>query len=168
MPSRFSDFLDKRDRSNKDHLKIIFDLLKKSGFDIENHLKDASDAYLFVRKPDDFDSLSFNGIRIYTRGEDIIAFRAQNKGKTEPFGTAYLLDINGMFREMLEEGIKSKEIGEKLIHYITEEVFNFFKLSTEAENKISPPDGSDDKFGAVLANPQATDYANMVTAKSTF
>jgi len=164
---RFSEFLDRKDRENKDHLHILKDLLEMAGFDVKNHLNHHEDPYLYIRKPSDaepvVDNLSFGGIRIYTRGKDIISFRPQNKEAAEPFGTAYLLDVKGMYKDLMKDH-KEERVGKKLSKYIIEEVLNFFVHSAKAEkddNDMVP----DDSFGKIITGGSGTgtDYSNTIS-----
>src|SRR6185503_15682135 len=97
----FGSYLARKDRDIKSHLRLLEQILTKAGFQVVNYLDDNKEPYIYVRKTTNIDpvveQLSFNGIRIYTRGKDIVCYRPQNKEATEPFGTTYQLDINEMF-----------------------------------------------------------------------
>lgn len=161
----FSDFLSRKDRDNKEHLKVLKSLFEKTGFQVSDHLNNHKEPYIFIAKPVDaepvLESLSFGGIRIYTRGGDIISFRPQNKENVEPFGTAYLLDVKAMFKSLVEDDIKEEKVGRALAKYVVQEIFNFFMQSVKIEKT---DDNIDDPFGRLIgANSNATDYANQVS-----
>jgi hypothetical protein len=160
----FSSFLTRKDRQNKEHLLTLFHVFKKAGFQIDNHLDDIKEPYLFIRKPVSIDpileQLSFGGIRIYTRGSDIVCYRSQNKEQTEPFGTTYQLDISGMFKDLVRETNKDL-LGHQIIFYIIKEVKDFFIRSAQAEKEEDT--GGDSQMGAVIAGSMGTDYSNQVT-----
>jgi len=163
---RFSAFMERKDRENKDHLRLLGKLLGRAGFQVKDHLDHHEDPFLYVEKPIDNDpiieSLEFGGIRLYTRGKDIISFRPQNKEAAEPFGAAYLLDVKGMFKDLMKDG-HSEETGKDLVKYIIEEVLNFFLHSA----KIQKDDESDaeDGLGKIVnnASTSGTDYGNQAS-----
>lgn len=161
----FSSFLTRKDRENKEHLLTLFHILEKAGFQVNNHLDDIKEPYLFIRKPVDVDpileQLSFGGVRIYTRGNDIICYRSQNKEHTEPFGTTYQLDISGMFKDLVNETNKDI-LGKQIIFYILKELKDFFIRSAQAE-KEDDTGGPDSQMGAAIVGSMGTDYANQVT-----
>ena len=47
----FSAFLERKDRENKDHLRLIGKVLHKSGFTVRDHLDHHEDPYLYIEKP---------------------------------------------------------------------------------------------------------------------
>lgn len=164
---RFSAFLERKDRQNKDNLRLLGKLLSKSGFQVKDHLDHHEDPYLFIEKPLDNDpiieSLEFGGIRLYTRGKEIISFRPQNKESAEPFGSAYLLDVKGMYKDLMKDG-NNEKIAKDLCRYIVEEVLNFFLHCAKAQ-KDEEKETSDDGLGKVVNGAGATnDYANQVTS----
>lgn len=158
----FSSFLNKKDRENKEHLHTLFRILEKAGFQVDDHLDDTKEPYIYVRKPSGIDPviehLSFGGVRIYTRGKDIVCYRPQNKHSTEPFGTTYQLDIEGMFKDLVKEEDK-KLVGNRIIFYIIKELKNFFIQSAQAERE---EDVGNSQLGAVVMSNAGTDYANQV------
>ena len=133
----FNSFLTKKDRENKDHLYVLGYVLEKAGFKITNKLND-EEPYIYVHKPSSFDplieQLSFGGVRIYTRGKDTVCYRSQNKVETEPFGTARQLNVNEMFKDLIDEKDK-KFIGQRIIFYIIQELKDFFIKSAKAERE---------------------------------
>lgn len=131
----FGTFLSSKARDNKDHLSILKDVFQKSGFDAIDFLSDHKQPYIYIRKPQILENVSFGGIRIYTIGTDIICFRVQNKEHTEPFGSAYQLDVKGMFKDMVKED--KNDIGEKIIDYLISEINQFFIQSAKAEQEMN-------------------------------
>src|SRR3954466_12927466 len=97
----FGEFLGKRERENRDHLRLLAKILETAGFRVAEHLDNRKEPYFYIHKPGLAESLSFGGVRVYTRGQDIICYRSQNKEQTEPFGSTYELDIKGMFKDMV-------------------------------------------------------------------
>ncbi len=163
---RFSAFLDRKDRDSKHHLRLLGQLLEKVGFEVKNKLNHHEDPYLYVEKPINHDpiieSLDFGGIRLYSRGKDIIAFRPQNKEEAEPFGTAYLLDVKGMFKDLMKEG-QNEKTGMHLVKYIVEEVLNFFMHCAKAK-KEDDIDIDDDSLGKVVGARDANaDFGNQAS-----
>ncbi len=162
---RFSAFLERKDRDNKHNLRVLGRVLERAGFQVKDHLNHHQDPYLYIEKPIGYDplieSLTFGGIRIYTRGTDIISFRPQNREAAEPFGLAYLLDIKGMYKDLIKEG-NDEKVGMDLVRYLVEEVLNFFLLSAKSQNE-DEKDVEEDSLGKVVDRSNGTDYANQVT-----
>lgn len=131
----FGKFLNRKDQDNKENLETLRDLFSKSGFKVYDHLNNHKEPYIFINKPKIYDNLSFGGVRVYTRGTDIICYRIQNKEHTEPYGTAYQLDVKGMFKNMIKED--KETIGEKIINYLVSEIDNFFKRSSKVEKELN-------------------------------
>jgi hypothetical protein len=164
---RFSAFLERKDRDNKHHLYTIGKILSRAGFTVHDHLDHHEDSYLYVEKPLDnnpiIETLEFGGIRLYTRGADIISFRPQNKETAEPFGNAYLLDVSGMFKDLMTEGHQEK-VGLSLTRYLVEEVLNFFLHCAKAQ-KEDDQDIDPDSLGKVIGSGSSsgTDYSNQLS-----
>lgn len=161
----FSDFNDREDRKNKEKLHTISLILKSAGYKTHNHLNDHDEPYIFVRKPSQhypiLENLTFNGIRIYTRGKDIICYRIQNKENTEPFGETYRLDIKKIFQSLVGDVKKREKIGVEVAKYIIEEIKDFFLESAKAE-ETEPEEDIEGSMGVVTPSSN-NDYANMVT-----
>lgn len=158
----FKGFLTIKEQKNKEHLHLLQKILEKAGFQVENHLDDGKEPYIYIRKPVKVDSiieqLSFGGVRLYTRGRDIICYRAQNKAETEPFGTSYQLDVEGMFKDLIRE--KNKDfIGNRIIFYVIKELKEFFVNSARAEKE---EDTGDDMSQMGVLHPNGTDYSDQV------
>lgn len=167
----FSSFLSKKDRDNKEHLHILQQILEKAGFQVANYLDDPNEPYVFVSKPIDVDpiveGLSFGGIRLYTRGKDIICYRAQNKQETEPYGNSRQVDINGMFKDLVRESDK-QAVGHRIIFYIIRELRDFFIQSAKAEKEDETGAEEGSQMGSVtIHGSMGTDYANNVTGNGT-
>jgi len=162
----FSSFLVKKDRVNKENLHVLKNILDKAGFQVANHLDDHKEPYLYVYKPIDIDpvmeQLSFGGVRLYTRGRDLVCYRAQNKEKTEPFGEAQQLDIKEMFKDLVKDFDKEK-IGYRIIFYVIKELKEYFIQSAIAEREADTG-GDDSPMGAALVAANGTsDYSNSVS-----
>ncbi len=162
---KFSSFIVKKDRENKEHLHTLQSILEKAGFQVANHLDDQKEPYLYIYKPVDIDpimeQLSFGGVRLYTRGKDLVCYRAQNKEKTEPFGEAQELDVKTMFKDLVKDFDKEK-IGYRIIFYVIKELKEYFIQSALAE-KEQDTGGEDSQFGSAVIGSMGTDYSNQVT-----
>lgn len=162
----FSAFVNQIDRSNKEHLYILYKILETAGFRVSNHLDNDKEPYIYVHKPINADplleSLSFGGVRIYTRGKDIICYRPQNKSTTEPFGNTLELDIKGMFKDLVRESNKTA-VGHRIIFYIIKEIKDFFSKSAAAEKETD----NDSTMGAIVDSPNTNDYSNQVMSPHT-
>jgi len=160
--AEFGSFLKKRERDNKEKLRLLGLILKKAGFDIHPHL-DEKDPHLFLSRPEGLgeyvDDLSFDGIRIFMRGKDIVCFRAQMKDNAMPFGETYLVDISGMYRDLMDED--QKKAPYRVIYYVIQELREFFIKSGHAEADV-PPEYEDGQQGMIVGG-TGTDYANKVT-----
>lgn len=161
--NEFGSFLKKRERDNKEKLKLLGLILKKAGFKVHPHLDDDKDPYLFIVRPEGLgeyvDDLSFDGIRIFMRGKDIVCFRAQMKEDALPFGETYLIDISGMYRDLMDENHKKAPY--LVIYYTIQELRDFFIKSGKAEADV-PPDWEDSDKGTITGT-TGTDYANTVS-----
>lgn len=158
----FFEFVDKKERESKRHLKIIKKLLESQNIKIGDHL-DADDPYIFMHSPDK--NVTFDGIRIYQIGSQI-AFRIQKEENTQPFGKAYPLNIEDMFNDLLSDHHKPEEAGKKVISAVIEEVKRFFNKSAEAERDLRDTEFSTaDPMGKVVIRSSGTDYSNMIYTK---
>jgi hypothetical protein len=157
MKQQFLEFIDRRQREAKKHLKLLGLVLKKNGFQVESHLSD-EDPYIWLKSTEKND---FEGVRIYEIGSTI-AFRVQKEEKTEPYGNAYVLDVEDMFNDYMGDNISEEMAGRKVIEAIGSEFRSFFKKSAEAEKEIRDS-GYEDK--GVILKTGGTDYSNMVLNK---
>ena len=154
----FCEFVDRKQREARKHLRLIEKALKKSGFSISNYI-DQDDSHIFIKNtsPD----ASFEGIRIYEIG-DALAYRVQKEQETEPYGKAYILDLEEMFNDFMSENIKEEKAGNKVIESLAEEIKQFFARSATAQSEI---DGSE-KEKTVILKTGGTDYSGMVVSKT--
>jgi hypothetical protein len=152
---QFVEFIDRKQREAKKHLKLVERLLRKSGLQVEGHL-DADDPYVFLQSPNK--KLSFDGVRIYEIGT-MIAYRIQKERNTEPYGKAYLLDVEDMFNDYMSENMKEEEAGKKVIESVVREMKKFFDKSADAEQEAKG-----DEAGVVLKT-GGTDYSTLVLNK---
>lgn len=153
----FNEFVSRKSIEGINHLELIRDALKKDGSDVKDYLKE-EDPYLYIHNKNE--NLSFNGVRVYKIG-DIMAYRIQKEEKTHPYGRAYLLDIENMFNEFLED-MEEKEAGEKVIDEISNEFKNFFKKCAKLEKDFFKDAGG---LGQIIIKSTGTDYSNKVHKK---
>jgi hypothetical protein len=128
----FKDFLDKKSRAAKHELGLIKKMLENQGVKVKDHLGD-DDPYLFVRNPTEKQT-DFDGVRIYKVG-DTLAYRVQKEEETHPYGTAYPIDIEQTFDDLLGD-MKEQKAGETIIKALAKEIKTFFEKSSEAEQSI--------------------------------
>lgn len=153
----FLEFLHRKERESKKHLKILSKALKKAKFKIHEKLNE-DDPYIFVYGEDK--DLPFEGIRIYSIGSSL-AYRAQKEKDTEPFGKAYPLDLEDIFNDVMGELANEKKAGLKVIDLLGKELRKFFKDSAKANL-----DAEDDvKPKPVVVKTGGTDYSGMVVSK---
>jgi hypothetical protein len=161
--AEFGSFLKKRERDNKEKLKLLGLILKKAGFDVHPHLDVYKDPHLFIAKPEGLgeyvDDLSFDGIRIFMRGKDIVCFRSQMKNNAMPFGETYLVDVSGMYRDLMDDD--EKKAPYRVIYYVIQELRDFFIQSGHAEADV-PPEYEDGQQGMITGG-TGTDYSNTVS-----
>lgn len=160
MAIQFLEFVDRKQREGKKHLKLIERLLRKGGMQVYAHLEDEDQPYIFVKATNE--KLSFDGVRIYEIGE-MIAYRIQKEEKTHPFGKAYMLDIEDMFNDFMSENMKEEEAGNKVIESVVEELKKFFVKSSKAEQEMR--DSGADGSGLIIKT-GGNDYASTVLNRS--
>ena len=153
----FSEFVDKKTREAKKQLKLVEKLLEKRGLKIKSHLEEV-DPYVYVEEPTK--QLSFGGVRVYKIG-DSISFRVQKEEKTHPYGKAYQLDIEGMYKDLLSDDMSETKAGEEVITAVTKEIRNFFVKSSDAEKDLRSMD-FERGDGVALAGDGGSDYSSMV------
>lgn len=153
---RFSAFVDKKTNKARKELEVVRDVLKEGGVTVEDFLNE-EDPYLFV--PSDKQSLDFGGVRIYKVGNNM-AYRIQNEKKTEPYGTSYPLDIEGMFEDMISD-LGEDKAADEIKKAIVEEINNFFKKSLEAQDELSTS-GLDPHSKIIVMPGRAGDLSNMM------
>ena len=159
----FFEFIDKKQREAKRHLKIIKKLLESSGIKVADHLKE-DDPYIFAFNPQQ--NILFDGIRIYQIGS-ILAFRVQKEEKTHPFGKAYALPIEDMFDDLLEDNHNPEHAGKKLVESVAHEIKQFFVKSVEAEKELRDAEvkTGDDAMGKIVIRSNPNDYSNLIYSK---
>jgi hypothetical protein len=156
----FREFVDNKQRQAIKHMHLLGKLLETSGFNVKDYAKSHfAEAYLYVYNP--FKNTSFDGVRIYNIG-DKLAYRVQREHDTHPYGTAYALDIDLIYEDYVDEG--EKEIAQKVLETVANELRAFFKESSRAEKALEK--GDMDRDGALgmvyIRNPLGGDYSNMV------
>jgi hypothetical protein len=122
---RFSSFLDKKNKKIKSELEVIRDILKEENFKVEDFLCD-DHPYLFLQSSEN--GLNFDGVRIYKVGSNL-AYRIQKENKTAPYGSAYSLNIEGMFEDLITD-MDENEAANQIKKAIKEEFKNFFKAQS--------------------------------------
>jgi len=153
----FREFIDKKQRDNKNHLAILKKVLEQGSMKVQDHLTE-DDPYIYVRGDG---SMSFEGLRIYTIG-DQIAYRVQKEEKTQPYGRAYLIDIEEMFNELVSDNYSSKTAAKEIIKAINEGIKDFFQKSKEAEeeNRDSGIQTDTDPVGRAVIKSGGVGYSN--------
>lgn len=144
MTQQFLEFVDRKQREAVKHLSLIEKLMLKSGMKVDSFLEE-DEPYVFVRSPDH--RLSFDGVRIYEIA-GMIAYRVQRELKTQPYGKAYLLDVEDMFNDFMSEKMKEEEAGQKVVESVISEIKKFFERSAEAEQELT--DSGQDSAGIIL------------------
>lgn len=151
----FLEFVDRKQREAKKHLKLIEQLFRKNGMEVYSHVE-KEDPYIFVKSPE---KLSFEGIRIFEIGS-MVAYRVQKKEKTEPYGKSYLLGVEDMFNDFLSENMSEEEAGKKVIKSVVEEISKFFERSAKAELELKDVD-----MPGLILKTGGSDYSSMVMSK---
>jgi len=162
----FSQFVDKKARKAKKHLKLIEKMLIQHGLTVKNHLDEGEEPFLFVVSP--IRKVSFEGIRIYQTGESI-AWRVQKEEKTHPYGRAYRLDIQEMYEDLMsEEEMDEKAAAKEVVQAVIKELQQFFEKSHEAERdlRMGDFDADGDPLGRVMVRASGTDFANTVMSNN--
>lgn len=162
----FLEFVDKKERDVIHHLKVLKKLLEHNGHKVESFLSRENDPYIFLYA--DNKDLSFDGVRIYQLGETM-AFRIQKEKDTHPYGTAYPLDVEGMFNDWISDNGDEKKAGTKVIESVLHEFKRFFRNSLLAERQLKTIElekstGSDGA-GKILVKNNLLDYGNMIGNK---
>lgn len=155
---QFLEFVDRKQREAKKHLSLVEQLLRKNGLEAKQH-EDDEDTYVFVKSPNQ--KLSFDGIRIYEVG-NVVAYRIQKEEKTEPYGKAYLLNLEEMFNDFMSENMGEEEAGKMVIKSVVEEIKKFFEKSEKAEQDLKM--NGRDNVGIILKT-GGTDYSSLVLNK---
>ena len=152
----FLEFVDRKQREAKKHLKLIEQLFRKNGMEVYGHIEKEDDPYIFVKSPK---KLSFDGIRIFEIG-NMVAYRVQKQEKTQPYGKSYMLGVEDMFNDFLSENMSEEEAGKKVIESVVEEIKTFFERSGKAESEIKDAD-----MPGLILKTGGSDYSSMVMSK---
>lgn len=164
---KFNEYIDRTDDETTKRLNTIRKALQRGGYRVQDFALKDQDPHIFVYALPKV--ATFEGIRIYLLG-DILAFKAQKKVETEPYGKAYTFAIQDMYDDMVLEYGDSpdKELPvKKTILKMADELRMFFVKSKTAEESLvqmqltSIEDKSGQKDGIVV-NTTGTDYANKV------
>jgi hypothetical protein len=140
-------------------LKKIF---IKHEFDVESFF-DNKPPYIFVHCYED--NATFGGVRIYIYKNNI-AYRMQNKPDSEPYGYAYLINLDEIYAELLfhqkdyDKNKLSKEVALKMISAIED----FFKENGEAQEDMETAmfNNDGDPMGKVIIKTMGTDYSSKI------
>jgi hypothetical protein len=152
---RFSSFLDNKNKRARKELGLVRDVLKEGEMQVEDHLE-SDPPYLFLKG--EGTNLDFDGVRIYKIGSNL-AYRIQKESKTEPYGAAYPLNIEEMFGDLITDMDEDKAADE-IKKAVVAEFKNFFKKSSEAQDKINS-DGVD-IHSKIVVNGSAGDLSNTM------
>lgn len=156
----FKDFMGGKKRETRRHLHMIQQVLEQGGFKVDNHLEEGfnDEPYIYCYNPER--NTSFKGIRLYKIG-DKIAYRVQRESKTHPFGTAYMIDLDDIFNDLMGDGVTKKEqLGKKVMEEIVQNIKAFFKESAKAEKEEDTWGDDDGTVGSVqIRNPLGGDYS---------
>lgn len=153
----FGEFVDKKARETQKQLELIHKLLERGGFKVKEHLHEG-DPFIYVE--DSGKQSSFGGVRIYKIG-DSISFRIQKEEKTHPYGRAYLLDIEAMFKDLTSDDYTEGEAGKKVIEAVRQEIRLFFNKSAAAEKEIRASEFDRDD-AATMAGDLGNDYSSLI------
>jgi hypothetical protein len=153
----FLEFVDRKERESRRHLKITLKALKESGLHTYDHI-DHEDSYIFVKSSNK--DLPFEGIRIYEIGNSL-AYRVQKEKDTEPFGKAYELNLEEMFNDLMGENMKKEQAGKEVIKGVNKEIKEFFSKSAKAQAAVEEMGESK----PLVVKTGGTDYSGMVTSK---
>jgi len=161
----FNAFLDAKERQAVRHLKLLGELLESEGFKVKNHTGEGQfkkDPYLYIFNP--FKNTAFDGVRMYSIGEEIV-YRVQREHDTHPYGTAYPLNVEGIYESLVEDG-EEKEVAKEVTKTIADEMRAFFKESARSEKELERDDGEGGLGMVYIRNPLGGDYSSMVTDKT--
>ena len=156
----FCEWIDRKQREAKRHLKIIEQLLHKAGMQAKGHLED-DEPYVFLKATNS--KLSFDGIRIYEIGS-MVAYRVSKEEKTEPYGKAYQLNLEEMFNDCMSDNPKEDDAAHKVIEGVVHELKRFFDKSADAERELKSSDFAGDS--SVILKTGGTDYSSLVFNRS--
>jgi hypothetical protein len=150
----FIEFIDKKKRDAKKHLRIVKKLLESGNMEVKEYLDD-EEPYIFLFSPSK--ELTFDGVRIYQIGSQL-AFRLQKEEKTHPFGTAYPLDIEEMFNDLMSDHHNPEKAGKEVVKSVLHEMDRFFKKSISAEKDLR----NSEFDGKIAVRSGMLDFSNIV------
>jgi hypothetical protein len=149
-------------------LGLLLKSIKSAGLVAIDHTDDEKDPHIFVRahpQPEEF-----QGIRLYILGH-IVAFRSQKLEDTAPYGKAYLLDMQKIYEDLLEEEDpkneeEKKETLKKLVRIIGDKIRKYWSDTIEdEEEQLQDELGGMERTdigGAMLAPAYGNDYSSAV------
>jgi hypothetical protein len=130
--SYFKSFLDNKKRTSRKQLRIIKRvLLQNKKFEIKDYTE-TENQYLYIKSPI---QLSFGGVRLYKIG-DTFALRVQNEPDSEPYGKAFILEIEDCFNDLVSESGDELKAGQQSMKIFVDSIINFFEESKKAEDTI--------------------------------
>lgn len=167
---KFFEYIDRTDDEDAKRLHLVQKALERGGFRVKDFTRKDQDQHIFVYCLPKIST--FEGVRFYFLG-DILAFRAQKKVDTEPYGKAYTFSLQDMYDDMMVEYGEDKDHEKpvkKTIERMAEELNAFFKKSKEAEEELVKVQltNIEDKTGqkdGIVANTTGTDYASRIYSK---
>lgn len=156
---QFNEFVNHRERQNKENLQLIEKILKsgKNALKVKSFINE-EDPYLFVYSPND--NFTFEGLRVYPIANSF-CYRIQNAEDTQPFGKAYSLDLEKMFADYMADSTETDEAAKKVSESVKREIIKFFELTGKAEEELS---GQKQDTGYVLKT-GGSDYSSLVFNK---
>ena len=132
MENSFKRFLNLKNESKRKQLKLMKQMLEKNNIKAFDHLDD-EDPYIYIESTEN--GQSFGGVRVYGIGDEL-AFRVQKREDTHPYGSAYSINIQEIYTDLLETGKKTEdEIAVELIKMVSEGFKKFFSESKSQEKK---------------------------------
>jgi len=150
-------------------LHSLFLALKKGGLAVINRIHQQNDPHIWVQahpQPEEY-----RGIRVYLLG-NICAFRVQKLENTQPYGKSYLLNMQEMYDDILENmGEKADDKDpakavEILIKQVSDTIRKFYidSIKDEEEFLSAQLDGPSrqDIGGAALLPVTGIDYSSTV------
>ena len=162
----FLEYVDKKQREAKRHLKIVAKLLESTGLKVKSHLSDEDEPYIFVHAGK---KLSFEGVRIYKIGAQM-AFRVQKDEKTHPYGKSYPLDLEDMFKDYISDHTDEEKAGKLVVKAVAKELHRFFDQTHKAERDMLSADfdrgDQNDPLGRVILKTSGSDYSTLVNTQA--
>jgi len=159
----FLEFVNVKDDQKVENLELLTTILRNDGLKVHEFLDNHKEPYIYVFNP--LDDLSFQGVTVYKKG-DILAFRAQRYQDSQPYGSAYNIDMQGIYDDLLyKENDKKKALG-IICKKLCKNMRDFFRKSKKAEDEVlksqlrSPEDS--DGAGQIIIRNTGTDYSNQI------